>query len=161
MQLLSDMCPDVMGLQEFKPTFPNMEATTILTFSEWHIFCHPHPTRTINGAAFLVRNTVDHFVLKDGNQSASLCTHPDGTLLDLTLYFPNKLRLRVLNYYGLEIAATKKRQHAFVETHKCDILMSDFNDSIWSSTPSWIWHIDLLNRHLYDPFHELYPDGSV
>ena len=61
---------DTIGLQEVKPTFPNIEAATTLTFPEWQIYYHPHPSGTINGVAFLVRNTVDHFVLKDGNQRA-------------------------------------------------------------------------------------------
>ena len=100
-------------------------------------------------------------MLKDGNQSASLFTEPDGTFLGLTLQFPNKPRLRLLNYYGLQTAATKKRQDAFVETHQCAILMNNFNDSIWSNTPSRFWRNDLLNPRLYDPLHELYPDSSV
>ena len=160
-QLLSDMRLDIVGLQEVKPTFPNIQAATTLTFPEWQIYYHPHPSGTINGVAFLVRNTMDHFVLKDGNQRASLFADPDGTFLGLTLQLPNKPRLRVLNYYGLQTAATKKRQDAFVETHQYDVLMGDFNDSIWSNTPSRFWHDDLLNRRIYDPLHELCPDGSV
>ena len=93
--------------------------------------------------------------------SASLFADPDGTLLGLTLQFPNKPRLWILNYYGLQTAATKKRQDAFVETHQWDVLMGDFNDSIWSNTPSRFWHDDLLNRRPYDLLHKLYPDGSV
>ena len=46
---------------------------------------------------------------------------PMSTLVGLTLQLPNKPRLRMLNYYGLENAATKKRKDAFVETHQCDI----------------------------------------
>ena len=111
--------------------------------------------------AFLVRNTMDHFVLKYGNQRASLFAHPDGPFLGLTLQLPNKLRLRILNYYGLPIAATKKWQDAFVETQQYDVIIDDFNDSIWSNTPSRVWHNNLLNRRLYDPLQELYPDGSV
>ena len=57
----------IVGLQEVKPTFPNIEAATTLTFPEWQIYYHPHPSGTINGVAFLVRNSMDHFVLKDGN----------------------------------------------------------------------------------------------
>ena len=121
----------------------------------------PTPVGTINGVAFLVRNTADHFVLKDGNQRAALFADLDGTFLGLTLQLPNKPRLRILNYYGLQTAATRKRQDAFVETHQCDILMGDFNDSIWSNTPSRPWHNDLVNRRLYDALHELYTDGSV
>ena len=155
-QLLSDMRLDVVGLQEVKPTFPNIEAATTLTFLEWHIYYHPHPSRTISGVAFLVRNIVDHFVLMDSNQSASLVTDPDGTFLGLTLHFPNKPQLRVLTYYGLPTAATKKRQDAFVETHQSDILTGDFNDSIWSNTPSPFWRNGLLNCRLYDPLHEPY-----
>ena len=160
-QLLSDMRLDIVGLQEVKPTFPNIEAATTLTFPEWQIYYHPHPSGTVNGVAFLVRNTMDHFVLKDGNQRASLFADPDGTFLGLTLQLPNKPRLRVLNYYGLQTAATKKRQDAFVETHQYDVLMGDFNDSIWTNTPSRFWHDDLLSRRLYDPLHELCSDGSV
>ena len=107
--------------------------------------------------AFLVRHTVDHFVLKDGNQRASLFADPHRTFLGPTLQLSTKPRLRLLNYYGLQTAATQKRQDAFVETHQCDILMGDFNDSIWSNTPSQFWYNDLLNRRLYDPLHELYP----
>ena len=160
-QLLSDMRLHIVGLQEVKPTFPNIEAATTLTFPEWQIYCHPHPSGTINGVAFLVRNTMDHFVLKDGNQRASLFADPDGTFLGLTLQLPNKPRLRVLIYYALQTAASKKRQDAFVETHQYDVLMGDFNHPIWSNTPSRFWPDDLLNRRLYDPLHELCPDGSV
>ena len=85
LQLLSDMRLDIVGLQEVKLTFPNIEAATALTFLEWQIYYHPHPSGTIAGVAFLVRNTVDHFVLKDGNQRASLFVDPDGSFLGLTL----------------------------------------------------------------------------
>ena len=160
-QLLCNMRLDVVGRQEVKPTFPNIGAATTLGFPDWHIYYHPQPSGTINGVAFLVCNTMDHFVLKDGNQRASLFANPDGTFLGLPLQLPNKPRLRVLNYYGLQTAATKKRQDAFIETHQYNVLMGDFNDSIWNTTLSRFWHNDLLNRHLYDPLHELYPDGSV
>ena len=61
-QLLSDMRLDIVGLQEVKPTFPNIEAATTLTFPEWQIYYHPHPSGTIQQVAFPVRNTVDRFV---------------------------------------------------------------------------------------------------
>ena len=155
------ICASTLSAYGVKPTFPKIEAATTLTFPEWRIYYHPHPSRTTNGVAFLVRNTVAHFVVKDGNQSASLFTDPDGTFLGLTLQFPNKARLRVLNYYGLQTVATKKRQDAFAETHQWDILMGDFNDSIWSNTPSRFWHNHLLTRHLCDRLHERYRNGSI
>ena len=133
-QLLSDKHLDIMGLQEVKPTFPNIGVGTTLTFPEWQIYYQPHPFRTINGVVVLIGNTVGHFVLKDSNQGASLLTNPEGALLGLTLQFPNKPRLRVLNY---------------------------FNDSIWSSNPSQFWHNSVFNRQLHDPLHEMHPDGSV
>ena len=159
MQLLSDIHLDIVGLQEVKPTFANIEATTALTFPEWQIYYHPHPSGKANKVAFLVRNTVDHFVLRGGNQVPSLIKDIEGTFLDLTLQFPNKPRLRILNYYGLRTPDTKKRQDAFIEPHTYDILMGDFNDSIWSNTPAQ--RNDLLKRWLFDPMHEMHPDGSV
>ena len=35
--LLSDMCLDLVRLREVKPTFPNIEAATTLTFPKWQI----------------------------------------------------------------------------------------------------------------------------
>ena len=74
---------------------------------------------------------------------------------------PNKPLLRVLNYYGLRSALTKTRQDALGQTHKCNILIGDTNDSIPCNTPSQLWHRALLNRCIYNPLHELYPDGSM
>ena len=86
--LLPDMLIDVVALHEVKPTFLNIEAATTLTFPEWKICYHPHPLATIHAVAFLLRNTVDDFVLKDGNQSAFLFPRPMGPSLALLCSFP-------------------------------------------------------------------------
>ena len=54
---------------------------------KWQIYYHPHPSET-NGVAFLVRNTMDHFVLKDSNQRASLLQTQMGLFSDLLCSFP-------------------------------------------------------------------------
>ena len=93
----SNMCLDIVGLKEVNPIFPNIQVATTLTFPKCYIYNHPHPSGAINGVAFLVCNTTDHFVLKDGSQSALLFTDAIATR------WASLCRCPTSRYYGSSI----------------------------------------------------------